>query len=45
MLDLAKEVCLPEIDKLVHQEAIIEEDDALYLPPFFHSESGVATKI
>ena len=45
MLDLAKEVCLPEIDKLVQQEAIIEEDDALYLPPFFHSESGVANKI
>ncbi len=45
MLDLAKEVCLPEIDKLVQQEAIIEEDDALYLPPFFHSETGVANKI
>jgi len=45
LLDLAKDMCAPEIDKLVSQEALIEEDDALYLPPFFHSENGVARKI
>ena len=45
LLDLAKETIAPEVDKLVQQEALIEEEDALYLPPFFHSENGVAQKI
>jgi len=45
LLDLAKVIIAPEIDKLVSQEALIEEENALYLPPFFHSENGVARKI
>jgi len=45
MLELPKDVCSPQIDQLIQQEAIIEEENALYLPPFYFSETGVATKI
>jgi exodeoxyribonuclease V alpha subunit len=45
MLDLAREICAPEIDHLIAQQALIEDGDALYLPPFFQAESGVARKL
>lgn len=45
LLDLPSELCEPQIDQLLLQEALIEDEDALYLPPFYHAESGVARKL
>lgn len=45
LLELNEEVCSPQIAQLVAQEALIEEDEALYLPPFYFAECGVAKKI
>jgi exodeoxyribonuclease V alpha subunit len=45
LLDLPKEICFAQIEVLVIQEAIIEDQEMLYLPPFYHAEKGVAKKI
>jgi len=45
LLDLPAEACLAQVEPLLAQEALVEDEGALYLPPFFHAESGVARKL
>lgn len=45
LLDLTEEICAPQIEQLVAQEALIKDEDAYYLPPFYYAESGVAKKL
>jgi len=45
LLELPRELCSDQIIVLINQEAIIEESEVLYLPPFYHAEKGVASKI
>ena len=35
----------PVLDQMAHAEDVIIEDEAIYLPPFYFSEIGVAKKI
>ena len=45
LLDLPLEVCAAQIEVLVQQEALIADEGALYLPPFYYAETGVSKKI
>ncbi len=45
LLELAKNLCQPEVVELVLQGEVIQEDSAYYLPPFFYAENGSAKKI
>jgi len=45
LLDLPRELCAAQIENLIQQDAIIMDMDMLYLPPFYHAEKGVATKL
>jgi len=37
--------CQEQIGHLIEQELLVAEDQALYLPPFYQAESGVAYKL
>jgi exodeoxyribonuclease V alpha subunit len=37
--------CAVELQNLLSGEELLEEDDAIYLPAFFHAETGVANRI
>jgi exodeoxyribonuclease V alpha subunit len=45
LLDLGQETCGEQIEVLIQQEALIADQEALYLPPFYFAETGVANKI
>lgn len=45
LLQVSREQCLEQIDIMVRQRDLIAEDDAVYLPPFFFAEHGVASKL
>lgn len=45
LLDLPRELCAAQIENLILQDAIIMDMNMLYLPPFYHAEKGVATKL
>ncbi len=45
LLELPREVCAAQIENLLKQEALILDQEVLYLPPFFQAESGVANKL
>jgi exodeoxyribonuclease V alpha subunit len=45
LLELSPEVCRPQLDFMLRSEELIAEDDAIYLPPFYHAERSVATKL
>ncbi|MAT41460.1 MAG: ATP-dependent RecD-like DNA helicase [Anaerolineaceae bacterium] len=45
LLDQPKETCEAEIGTLILQEAVIEDKEVYYLPPFYYAEIGVAKKI
>lgn len=45
LLELSRDVCLQQIENLIKQEDIIQDNEALYLPPFYHAEKGVANKL
>jgi len=37
--------CEPQLDALIAEAELIAEDDAIYLPPFYYAETGVASRI
>ena len=45
LLELPREVCAAQIENLLKQEALILDQEVLYLPPFFQAEKGVANKL
>jgi exodeoxyribonuclease V alpha subunit len=45
LLNQPQERCEAEIGALILQEALIEDKDVFYLPPFYYAEIGVAKKI
>lgn len=44
-LDFEREKIEQCIDGMVENGSLIRDEDAIYLPPFYHSESGVARRI
>ena len=44
-LDLEEAKIQESIDTMVEDGSLIQDQEALYLPPFFHSEVGVARRI
>lgn len=52
LLEVPQPACQPELDALIRAEEVIQVEtegepahEAIYLPPFFYAEMGVATKI
>ncbi len=45
LLELEPETGAPPLRELVAAGEVIAEDDAVYLPPFCHAETGVATRV
>jgi exodeoxyribonuclease V alpha subunit len=45
ILEAPTEACVTQLDGLVHEKALIAEDEAVYLPPFFFAEHGTASRI
>lgn len=45
ILELKPELVDDAIDRMIEEGSLIMEDEAIYLPPFFHSEVGVARRI
>jgi exodeoxyribonuclease V alpha subunit len=45
LLGLPPEACLGQLEQLLAQRALIQEEDAIYLPPFYHAEVGVANRL
>ncbi len=37
--------CSEQLDRLILQEEVIAEDEAIYLPPFYRAESGTASRL
>src|SRR5690606_36948486 len=44
-LDLERQKIEQCIDEMVENGSLIRDEDAIYLPPFYHSEVGVARRI
>lgn len=45
LLESQGEKLQPVLDQMAHAEDVIIEDEAIYLPPFYFSEIGVAKKV
>lgn len=45
LLEVPPDVCEWHLDALIAQGDLISEDEAVYLPPFYYAEEGVARKI
>ncbi|MBN1261172.1 MAG: ATP-dependent RecD-like DNA helicase, partial [Anaerolineae bacterium] len=45
LLGVSREACDREIDALIALEDLIVDEEAVYLPPFFYAEVGVANKV
>jgi exodeoxyribonuclease V alpha subunit len=45
LLEVAPDLCRAEIETLRRSKELIVDQDAVYLPPFFFSENGVASKL
>jgi exodeoxyribonuclease V alpha subunit len=45
LLEVGIDLCQPQLDLMVSAQELILEDDAIYLPPFFHAEQNVARKL
>ncbi len=39
------ELCQAQLEVLIRQREVVAEDEAVYLPPFFHAEQGVANRL
>lgn len=45
LLEVASDACAEQLETLVQQNALILDEDAYYLPPFFYAETGVAQRL
>src|SRR5690606_27602891 len=45
LLEVPPDVCEWHLDLLLGQEELIADGPCVYLPPFYHAEGGIATKI
>jgi exodeoxyribonuclease V alpha subunit len=45
ILETRPELCQAQLELLIRQQEVVAEDEAIYLPPFFHAEQGVANRI
>lgn len=45
LLEVPPDVCEWQLDVLLGSEELIADDDAVYLPPFYYAELGVARKL
>ncbi len=45
LLEMAVQNCAAQLEVLKAQADVIAEDTAIYLPPFFHAETGVANRL
>lgn len=45
LLEVSPDVCEWHLDILLGREDLVADDDAVYLPPFYYAELGVARKI
>ena len=45
ILTARQELCQAQLEMLIEHNDLISEDDAVYLPPFFYAEKGVANRI
>ncbi|MGC9357261.1 MAG: SF1B family DNA helicase RecD2, partial [Anaerolineae bacterium] len=45
LLEVGQEACEVQLDILIRMEELIVDEEAIYLPPFFYAELGVANKI
>ncbi len=45
ILEVKPELCQAQLDVLTRQNDLVNEDDAIYLPAFYHAERGVANRI
>ncbi|MGC9357013.1 MAG: SF1B family DNA helicase RecD2 [Anaerolineae bacterium] len=45
LLEVGQGACEAQLDVLIRMEELIVDGEAIYLPPFFYAEQGVANKI
>ena len=45
LLEVSQAQCAPQLDALIGMEELVQEDEAVYLPPFYYAERGVARKL
>ena len=45
LLEQPEQICLEQVQQLLAQRELVIEDEAVYLPPFFGAEQGVANKL
>jgi exodeoxyribonuclease V alpha subunit len=45
LLQVGQEACAVQLDVLLQMEELLVDEEAIYLPPFFYAEQGVANKI
>jgi exodeoxyribonuclease V alpha subunit len=45
LLGVSRAACEEQLGHLIRQEALVEEDGAVYLPPFHQAEAGAARKL
>ncbi len=45
LLEVDREACAAQLDVLLRMEELLLDEEAIYLPPFFYAEQGVANKL
>ncbi|NPV08162.1 MAG: ATP-dependent RecD-like DNA helicase [Anaerolineae bacterium] len=45
LLEVPADACGAQLEALLRQNDLVAEDDAVYLPPFLHAETGIASRI
>ena len=45
ILEVSQDLCGEPLEALIRQNEVIAEEEAIYLPPFYYAEQGVANRI